>query len=55
MKNVATATRKPIFLFQLFGLFLLRTEQRTFDSSLLNEPPRSTRRCLRACPRNPVH
>ncbi len=28
--DVETTTRKPLFLFLLSGLFLLRTEQRTF-------------------------
>jgi hypothetical protein len=44
-KNVDTTTRNPLFLFLLFGLFLLRFAQRTFLSLLLNVPPRSTR-CL---------
>jgi hypothetical protein len=35
MKKVATTTRKPVLLFQLSGLFLLRTAQRTFLDSLL--------------------
>jgi hypothetical protein len=36
-------TRNPLFLFLLFGLFLLRYAQRTFLSLLLNAPPRNTR------------
>jgi hypothetical protein len=28
-KNVAAATRKPLFLFRLFGLFLLRNAARS--------------------------
>ena len=42
-KSVDKTTRKPLFLFWLFGLFLLRAAQRTFLSLLLNEPPRNTR------------
>jgi len=34
-KKVATTTRKPMLLFRLFGLFLLRTAQRTFLGLLL--------------------
>lgn len=37
-----TITRNPLFLFLLFGLFLLRTAQRTFLLLLLNAPPRNT-------------
>lgn len=29
-RNVDKTTRKPLFLFLLFGLFLLRAPQRTF-------------------------
>jgi len=42
-KYVETTTRKPLFLFLLFGLFLLRRAQRAFLRLLLYEPPRSTR------------
>ena len=35
-----TATRNPLFLLELFGLFLLRLAQRAFLRLLLNEPPR---------------
>jgi hypothetical protein len=34
-KKVATTTRKPMLLFRLSGLFLLRTAQRTFLGLLL--------------------
>ncbi len=36
MKSVASTTRKPLLLFLLFGLLLLRAEQRT---SLLESAP----------------
>ena len=39
-KRVETTTRKPMLLFLLSGLFLLRYAQRTFLDSLLKEPPR---------------
>ena len=42
-KMWAATTRNPLFLFLLFGLFLLRAAQRTLFSLLLNEPPRNTR------------
>jgi hypothetical protein len=42
-KSVDATTRNPLFLFLLFGLFLLRTAQRAFPASLLKEPPRNTR------------
>ena len=48
-KNVDTTTRKPMFLFRLPGLFLLRYAARTFLELLLNAPPRTTR-WVRACP-----
>ncbi len=32
-----------MFLLRLFGLFLLRTAQRTFLALLLKAPPRNTR------------
>ncbi len=35
-------TRKPL-LFQLFGLFLLRYEQRALLSLLFHDPPRTSR------------
>jgi hypothetical protein len=34
-KKVTTTTRKPMLSFRLFGLFLLRTAQRTFLGLLL--------------------
>ena len=37
------ATRKPILLFRLFGLFLLRLAERKFLGLLFQEPPRRTR------------
>ena len=40
-KLVETTIRKPMLLFLLLGLFLLRYAQRTFLDSLLKEPPRS--------------
>jgi len=36
------ATRKPLLMLSLCGLFLLRNAQRAFDSLLLNDPPRNT-------------
>jgi hypothetical protein len=41
--DATTHTRKPLLLFLLSGLFLLRIAARTFFSLLLNDPPRSTR------------
>jgi len=38
-----STTRNPLFLFLLFGLFLLRTAQARLFRLLLNEPPRKTR------------
>lgn len=52
-KNVdapTATTRKPLFLFLLSGLFLLRAAQRTFLSLLLKAPPRSTRGVLSLSP-----
>jgi hypothetical protein len=37
------AGRKPMLLFRLAGLFLLRFAERQFWASLFQEPPRSTR------------
>jgi prolyl oligopeptidase len=37
------ARRKPILLFRMSGLFLLRFAERTFLGALVHEPPRSTR------------
>jgi len=45
-----TITRNPLFLFLLFGLFLLRYAQRALFRLLLNDPPRTTRRSLRRSP-----
>jgi len=42
-KRVETTIRKPILLFLLLGLFLLRYAQRAFLELLLNAPPRSLR------------
>ncbi len=44
-------SRNPLFLFLLFGLFLLRTAARMFLSLLLKEPPRSTRAAQGRIPR----
>ncbi|GAB4579784.1 MAG: hypothetical protein Fur0022_25230 [Anaerolineales bacterium] len=38
-----TTPRKPLFLFQLSGLFLLRTAQRALLRLLWKAPPRTTR------------
>jgi len=35
------ATRNPLLMLSLCGLFLLRNAQRAFDSLLLNDPPRT--------------
>ena len=37
------ATRKPLLLFRLVGLFLLRFAERRFCGLLFQEPPRRTR------------
>ena len=39
----AAATRKPMLLFRLSGVFLLRLAERQFVPSLFQEPPRFTR------------
>jgi hypothetical protein len=39
----AAATRKPMLLFRLSGVFLLRLAERQFVPSLFHEPPRFTR------------
>jgi hypothetical protein len=44
-KSVDATTRNPMFLFLLFGLFLLRFAQRAFLWLLMKEPPRNTRLC----------
>ena len=50
-KSVSTTTnRNPLFLFLLSGSFLLRSAQRTLFSSLLNAPPRNTRRVCVSLP-----
>jgi hypothetical protein len=49
-KNMETTTRKPLFVFLLFGLFLLRYAQRALFRLLLNDPPRNTRRSVRRSP-----
>lgn len=38
-----TARRRPLFLFRLFGLFLLRFAERQFLALLSQLPPRITR------------
>ncbi len=38
-----TPNRKPILLFRLFGLLLLRTAARALSSLLFHDPPRITR------------
>ena len=38
-----TLTRKPLLLFQLSGLFLLRTAHRAFLFGLFQEPPHKDR------------
>jgi hypothetical protein len=40
-KSVDATIRNPLFLFRLFGLFLLRKAHRAFLDSLLNAPPRN--------------
>jgi hypothetical protein len=40
LKRVETTKRKPMLLFLLLGLLLLRLAQRTFLDVLLNAPPR---------------
>jgi hypothetical protein len=37
------AKRKPLLLFRLVGLFLLRFAERRFSGLLFQEPPRRTR------------
>jgi len=44
-----TTTRKPMLLFQLSGLLLLRTAPRALLSLLFHDPPRNTQ-ALSACP-----
>lgn len=41
MKNVDATNRKPMFLFRLFGSFLLRQAQRALSRLLFQEPPRN--------------
>ena len=43
-ENVDAATRNPMLLFLLSGLFLSRAPQPTLSRLSLNEPPRNTRR-----------
>ena len=43
MPSGLLATRKPLLLFLLPGLFLLRLAPRRFVSLLFHEPPRTTR------------
>lgn len=51
------AQRKPLLLFSLFGLFLLRFEARRLFVVLFHEPPRNTRapRCPHISGINPVY
>ena len=41
--HYSNKTRKPLLLFRLSGVLLLRFAQRTLFGSLFQEPPRSTR------------
>ena len=52
-ENVDNDNRNPMFLFRLFGLFLLRAEQRAFLASLLKAPPRNTPRSFEPGPATP--
>jgi hypothetical protein len=42
-RSTPTATRKPLLLFELDGLLLLRLAHRSLPGLLLNDPPRNTR------------
>ena len=44
------ATRKPLLLFRLSGLLLLRFDTRVFVALLFHEPPRKTRKELSGVP-----
>lgn len=45
--GAAWANRKPMLLFLLSGLFLLRLAARTFCGLLFQDPPRKTRLAIR--------
>jgi len=48
-----TTTRKPLLLFRLSGVFLLRLAERQFVGLLFHDPPRSTRRHFGPAPQGP--